>query len=231
MRLPESRQRRPRSRAQMIKALMIRNTAARQRQPVAPSVAQILPGQGESSPVPVRIAAGTQPPIDPKVRARQTILHGPVLATMLSLAGPTILVLLAQVAVGVAETFYVSYLGTAALAGVALVFPILMLMTMMSNGGVGGGVASAVARAIGAGRNDDADALVTHALVVAMVFGLLFTAMALLFGRAVYGALGGTGAVLDAALTYSTFVFIGAVPIWIVNLMASALRGAGNVKG
>ncbi len=174
--------------------------------------------------------ARPEPPIDPKLRVRHAILHGPILATMLKLAWPTILVLVAQVAVGVAETFYVSYLGTAALAGVALVFPILMLMTMMSNGAVGGGVASAVARAIGAGRKDDADVLVLHALVVAAVLGLLFTAMALLFGRAVYGALGGTGAVLDAALTYSTFVFIGAVPIWIVNLMASALRGAGNVK-
>src|SRR5258708_27361632 len=114
------------------------------------------------------------------------MLEGPVLATILKFAWPTVLVIVAQVMVGIAETFYVSYLGTAALAGVALVFPILMLMTMMSNGGVGGGVASAVARAIGAGRNDDADALVTHALVVAMVFGLLFTAVALILGPAIY---------------------------------------------
>ncbi len=214
----------------MIKARMVRDAMARQRPPGAASVAQVLPGQDEISPVPVQIAAGSQPPVDPKVRARQAILHGPVLATMLGLAGPTILVLVAQVAVGVAETFYVSYLGTAALAGVALVFPILMLMTMMSNGGVGGGVASAVARTIGAGRNDDADALVTHALVVAVVFGLLFTAVALLLGPAIYRGLGGTGPVLDAALTYSSFVFAGAVPSWIVSLLAAALRGAGNVK-
>jgi putative MATE family efflux protein len=153
-----------------------------------------------------------------------------VLTTTLRLAWPTILVLLAQVAVGAAETFYVSYLGTAALAGVALVFPILMLMTMMANGAVGGGVSSAVARAIGAGRRDDADALVLHALVIAIGMGLAFGGIVLLTGRPVYRALGGTGPVLDAALTYSTFVFIGAVPSWIVSLMASALRGAGNVK-
>jgi MATE family, multidrug efflux pump len=63
-------------------------------------------------------------PGDPKLRVRPAMLQGPVLGTMLKLAWPTILVLLAQVAVGVAETFYVSYLGTEALAGVALVFPI-----------------------------------------------------------------------------------------------------------
>ena len=129
----------------------------------------------------MRSATRLSPPVDPRVRAHQAILHGPVLTTMLRLAWPTILVLLAQVAVGAAETFYVSYLGTAALAGVALVFPILMLMTMMANGAVGGGVSSAVARAIGAGHRDDADALVLHALVVAIGMGLAFTGM---FSRA-----------------------------------------------
>src|SRR5262245_21310270 len=134
---------------------------------------------------------GSQAPSDPKLRARQAMLQGPVLATMLKLAGPTIVVLLAQVAVSVAETFYVSYLGTEALAGVALVFPILMLMTMMSNGAIGGGVAAAVARAIGGGRKDDADALGLHALLLAVVFGAIFPAATLLFGRMIYCAVGG----------------------------------------
>ena len=44
------------------------------------------------------------------------------------------------------------WLGSEALAGVALVFPLIMLMQTMSAGGMGGGVASAVARAVGAGR-------------------------------------------------------------------------------
>jgi putative MATE family efflux protein len=169
-------------------------------------------------------------PVAPRLRGRQAMLHGPVLPTMLRLAWPTIVVLLAQVAVGAAETFFVSYLGTAALAGVALVFPILMLMTMMANGAFGGGVSSAIARALGAGRREDADALVLHALVVAVVMGLAFTGLLLLGGRPVYAALGGSGDVLAAALTYSTFVFVGAVPSWIVSLTASALRGAGNVR-
>jgi len=68
---------------------------------------------------------------------------------MLRLALPTIIVLVVQTLVGVAETYFVSFLGTAALAGVALVFPVLMLMQMMSYGAIGGGVSSAVARALG----------------------------------------------------------------------------------
>ena len=161
---------------------------------------------------------------------RLAMLKGPVLPTMLRLAAPMVAVFVAQTFVSVAETWYVSFLGTDALAGVALVFPVLLLMTTMSNGGIGGGVASAIARATGAGRGEDADALVWHALVLAALFGAAFTAAALLFGPALYRALGGEGPALTAALTYSTFVFAGAVPIWMTNLMTSALRGVGNVR-
>jgi Na+-driven multidrug efflux pump len=110
------------------------------------------------------------------------------------------------------------------------VFPVLMLMTMLSNGGIGGGVASAIARAIGAGHKKDADALLTHAIVVAVGGGLLFSAVLIGGGRALYTALGASGEVLGAALTYSNLIFAAAVPTWVVNPCAAALRGANNVK-
>lgn len=176
------------------------------------------------------VPSAAQAAAERRALMRHAMLDGAILPTMFRLAWPTVAVLVVQTFVGIAETFYVSFLGTDALAGVTLVFPVLMLMAMMSNGGIGGGVSSAIARAIGAGRRDDADALVMHALAVAIVLGLAFTAAALLLGPLLYRALGGDGPVLDAALTYSAWVFVGSVPIWIVNLMASALRGAGNVK-
>ncbi len=165
-----------------------------------------------------------------KARIRQALLTAPILPTILKLGWPTIVVLVVQTLVGIAETYYVSFLGTAALAGVTLVFPILMLMAMMSNGGIGGGVSSAVARAIGSGRKHDADALVTHALALAVVFGLIFTVGVIALGPLLYRALGGSGDALSAALSYSFWAFIGAVPAWIMNLFSSALRGAGNVR-
>jgi Na+-driven multidrug efflux pump len=142
---------------------------------------------------------------------------------------PTIVVLVVHTLVGVAETYFVSFLGTDALAGVALVFPVLMLMQMMSNGGIGGGVSSPVARAL-TNRPADADALSWHAIVLACAFGVLFTAATILGGPILYRAMGGTGPTLTAALTYSGIVFAGAIPIWIVALLSSALRGAGNVN-
>lgn len=157
-------------------------------------------------------------------------LHGPITATLFRLALPTVVVLVVQTFVGVAETYFVSFLGTEALAGVTLVFPVLMLMQMMSNGGIGGGVSSAVARALGANRHTDADGLVWHSIVLATVFGAIFSVAAILFGPLLYRSMGGTGETLRAALIYSGIVLAGSIPIWITALLSAALRGAGNVN-
>jgi putative MATE family efflux protein len=160
---------------------------------------------------------------------RAALLTAPILPTLIRLALPTITVLVAQTAVNIAEAYYVGFLGTDALAGAALVFPIFMLMTMMSNGGLGSGVASSVARAVGAGRRDDADALLFHAVVLAIIVGSLFTAGTMLGGPLLYSALGGKSEALTAAVTYSNYLFAGSIPVWIVNFQAGALRGSGNV--
>ena len=161
---------------------------------------------------------------------RAALLTAPILPTLLKLALPTVTVLVAQTAVNIAEAYYVGFLGTDALAGAALVFPIFMLMTMMSNGGLGSGVASSVARAVGAGRRDDADALLFHAVVLAVIFGGAVHARRVARRPVLYRALGGSGGALAAAITYSNYLFAGAIPVWIVNLQAAALRGSGNVK-
>lgn len=161
---------------------------------------------------------------------RADILQGPVAKTLLGLSWPVLVVLALQTLVGVAETYFVSFLGTSALASVTLVFPVFMLMTMMSNGGIGGGVSSAVARAIGAGRVHDANALPMHALVVGVVFGACFSVAVWTGGRALFELMGGRDEALANALLYANVVFAAAIPGWIANLLAAALRGAGNVR-
>ena len=165
--------------------------------------------------------------MDPRTRL---LLEGPIVPTLLRLGAPNMLVMLAQAAAGLIETYFVGQLGTDALTGMALVFPLVMLMQMTSAGAMGGGIASAVARALGARRRDDANALVPHALLIALGFGLLFTAAAWLGGPALYTQMGGSGASLVAALTYSNWVFAGAVLVWLFNSMAALIRGTGNMR-
>ena len=174
-------------------------------------------------------AAATGAPaggLNPRTRM---LLEAPIASTLLRMAAPNVLVMLAQAGVGLIETYFVGKLGTDALAGMALVFPIVMLMQMTSAGAMGGGIASAIARALGGGRRADADALVLHAVVVALGFGAVFTLALLLGGRWLYTLMGGTGASLEAALAYSHWVFAGAVLVWLFNSLAAVIRGTGNM--
>jgi putative MATE family efflux protein len=142
---------------------------------------------------------------------------------------PNVLLVLVQTSVGLIEMFWVARLGTDALAGVSLVFPIVMLMQMMSGGAVGGGISSSVARAIGGGRIHETAALVHHALAIAFLLGLVSAAVVLPFGPSIYRSMGASGASLGAALAYSNIVFGGIVLLWVLNALASLLRGSGNI--
>src|SRR5688572_21602257 len=164
--------------------------------------------------------------MDPRTRV---LLEGPIVPTVLRLAAPNVLVMVVQASIGLVETYFIGKPGTEALAGVALVFPVFMLMQMMSAGAMGGGISSAIARALGAGRREDADALVMHAFAIALALGLAFMLAVLAAGRWMYGAMGGSGAVLDVALTYSNVVFAGSILVWVFNSLANVVRGTGNM--
>src|SRR5262245_23716483 len=163
--------------------------------------------------------------MDPRTKA---LIEAPITPTLLRLAIPNVVTTLVQASTGLIEAYFIGMLGTDALAGVALVFPGVMLMQMMSAGAMGGGVSSAIARALGGGRRDDADAVVLHALVIAAIFAVVFSLGMLIGGPRLYTALGGRDTSLAVALTYSNIVFAGAILIWLFNTLANIIRGTGN---
>jgi putative MATE family efflux protein len=162
-------------------------------------------------------------------RRTRLLLEGPIVATLLRMSAPNILVMVAQASTGLIETYFIGKLGIDSLAGVALVFPGLMLMQMMSAGAMGGGISSGIARALGAGRRADADSYVLHALVISVALGIVFTLAFVGGGRWIYATLGGDGKSLTAALAYSNVVFSAAILVWIFNALGNVLRGTGNM--
>ena len=168
------------------------------------------------------------PPPEPV--AKNALLDGPILPTLLWLAWPNVIALSAGTCVVIAETSYIGRLGVESLAAMALVFPFVILTMTMSGGAMGGGVASAVARALGAGDVDRASRLAAHALLIAICFGLTFMLGMLIFGPSLLKLLGGRGNVLANAIGYAQIFFGGAVLPWLMNSMAGILRGTGNMK-
>lgn len=157
------------------------------------------------------------------------ILEAPILPTLFRLSVPNVLNLLAFVGLITFDGLFVGRLGAAALAGVSLAFPWVMLMQHTAASGMGGGVSSAIARALGARRPDLADELAAHAFALALVLAALFSVLMLAGAPFLYRWMGGQGEVLDAALAYSNAAFTGALSVCMLNLLANVARGTGNM--
>ena len=166
----------------------------------------------------------------PPQRGTNALLEAPILPTLLRLTLPNLAAMVVVTLVAICETVYVGMLGTVPLAAIALVFPMIMLMQMLSAGAMGGGVSSAISRALGAGDMARANALAVHAVAIGAAAGLFFSVVFLAFGAPIFRALGGSGAVLDEALAYANIALTGAILTWLLNTFASIVRGTGNMR-
>jgi putative MATE family efflux protein len=129
-----------------------------------------------------------------------------------------------------AEVWFIGRLGSASLAAIALVFPLLMLFQTLSGGAMGGAVASAIARALGAGDLQRAETLIWHALALAAMGAVALLVVFLLAGSEFLRFLGGSGSVLEQALSYSYVLFFGGIFVWLVGVVSAIFRGMGNMR-
>jgi putative MATE family efflux protein len=159
-----------------------------------------------------------------------TLLAQPPLRAIVTLATPTTAVMLIAALSNVLHTYFVSRLGDDAIAAVSLVFPIVMILTTVVSGGLGAGVSSGVARALGAGRSGDASALAEHAMVTTVGLALAGSLGTELGARRLFALMGGSGAVLDQATLFARVLFSGLIVTFSVGTFDAILRGAGNVR-
>ncbi len=160
----------------------------------------------------------------------QLMLEGPILPTLLRMATPNAAAFVIGATVSMVEAWYIGQLGTVSLAAIAMVFPALMLMQMLSGGAIGGAVTSAIARSLGGGRRERAGQLVWHAIAIAVIAAAVFLAVDVSFGESILVGIGASGEVLDQARSYASILFGGSIAIWLMSLLGAVFRGAGDMK-
>jgi putative MATE family efflux protein len=177
----------------------------------------------------VESAAGSHGRKQALAERTRLILEGPVLLTLLRLSAPNVLNLLAITGLVAFDGLILSGLGEEALAGAALAFPFVMFVQHAAASGLGGAVSSAVARSIGAGDRTQAERFAVNAFWLALLSGLAVSVSMRMGGRSLYSAMGATGATLEAAVTYSDAAFAGITAVFMLNLLANAIRGSGHM--
>jgi Na+-driven multidrug efflux pump len=123
------------------------------------------------------------------------LLTAPIGPTIQRLAAPIMIAMVVSMVTLMAEAWFVGQLGTEALAGLALGFPMMMLVMMLSGGSFGGTITGAVARRLGAGDRAGAEVVALHAVLLMLLLAGACTLFFLLGGRWINGLLGRRGPV------------------------------------
>jgi len=151
-------------------------------------------------------------------------------AAVARLAAPTTAVMGVAAIWNVLHTYFMSYLGSEAIAAVSLVFPVALIVTTLMGGGIGAGVSSAVARTLGSSDAGSTAALIQHAFLLTACLAFLLSAGLVWGAPRIFGAMGGRGAVAERATEFARILFSGLPVTFLAATCDSVLRGEGNVR-
>ena len=160
----------------------------------------------------------------------ERMLHAPIGRTLAGLAVPNVLAQTVTVLTSIAEAAFAGRLGVTALAGLALVYPLVMLTQMLSAGALGGAMSAAVARAMGRRDDDHAGQVATAGWIIAGTAALLIAGVMGVWGGAIFRLLGADGAALEAAMDYAGIYFPGSIAVWACLASLGLIRGTGNMR-
>jgi putative MATE family efflux protein len=150
---------------------------------------------------------------------------------VLILAWPAIIEMLLQMMVGLFDTAMVGRLGASALAAVGLGAQVSMIfMTIFSS--LTTGTVALVARAIGAGQEEDAGVILRQSLIAGGSLAILVTILIYSFAESILHLLfSGVGPdALHHAASYVRITALSMLPLVILITINGALRGSGNTK-
>ena len=126
------------------------------------------------------------------------------------------------------ETIYVSLLGTDELAALGFTFPLVMLLQSMTMG-LGVGASSVVARKIGADEWVQATSIISHSLLITVIFVGIVSLLVSSTLSQIFDLLGAEKNIKSMALEFMEVWFYG-LPFFAVAMVGTSLmRAAGDV--
>lgn len=156
------------------------------------------------------------------------LLNGSITKHLIMLALPSIGGMLSFVIFNLTDTFFVSQLGTNALAAMGYTFPIVLIVGAVSNG-VSMGAASLLSRAKGAGNHHKMERIATDGILLSLIFVVLVSIVGLFTMDSVFTLLGAKPDVLPLVKQYMTiwygFVFVFVMP----PVTDSCMRASGDM--
>jgi MATE family, multidrug efflux pump len=165
----------------------------------------------------------------PALRSGRPVTRRPLDREVFALALPALGALAAEPLYVLVDTAIVGHLGTVQLAALAIAATVLSTAFTVFNF-LTYGTTAQVARLHGAGRDQDAAALGSQALWLALAIGVLLLVAGVVFAPVAVGLMGGEGEVADGAVLYLRIAALGAPFFMLATAAQGFLRGMGDLR-
>lgn len=158
----------------------------------------------------------------------ENVLEGNIKKHMLRLALPSVGGMLAIIIFNLTDTFFVSKLGTDALAAMGFTFPIILVVGSFS-AGISMGASSIIARATGSGNNHKVQRIATDGILLSVLAVIIIAILGLLSMDKLFTALGASETVLPLVKQYM-FIWYSSVIVFVLpSVSDTCMRGIGDM--
>jgi putative MATE family efflux protein len=140
---------------------------------------------------------------------------------VVKLAIPSIIIMIVSAMYNMADTYFVSSLGTSAIAGVGVSFSLMAIIQAVGFF-FGHGAGNFISRALGAQNTGDAEKMAATGFFSAFIMGLGIAVFGTLFLSPLARLLGSTATILPYARDYLRFILLGA-PFMVSSFMLNNL--------
>lgn len=159
----------------------------------------------------------------------QKMTETPIPGLIISLSIPTIVGMLITSIYNVADTYFVSKLGTSASGAIGIVFSLMAIIQAIGFT-VGMGSGSTISRLLGKKENDKAQEMASSALAASIVLGVLFSISGIFFLEKLILLLGATKTILPYAVDYAKCILYVAPVMTASFVLNNLLRAEGKSK-
>ena len=159
----------------------------------------------------------------------QKMTQTPIPRLVLSLAVPTIISMLVTSVYNMADTFFVSKLGTSASGAVGVVFSLMAIIQAVGFT-LGMGAGSWISRLLGAKNPDKATQVASSGFFASLLFGLLLALFGLIFLDPFMLLLGASDTILPYAKSYAQYILLAAPVMSASFVLNNILRAEGKAR-
>ena len=159
----------------------------------------------------------------------QNYTEGSINRAIFMLSVPMILEMVMESLFAVVDVFFVSKIGTDAVATVGLTESVLTLLYAVAIG-LGAAATATVARRVGEGNPTEAGKAVAQVIMISVVFGVIIAILGATFAENILQFMGATDSIVQSGKGFTRLIFLSSPAIMLLYTLSGALRGAGNAS-